>query len=260
MLERLGCSIEIVDNGLQAVERALAAAFDVVFMDCQMPEMDGYAAATEIRRHEALEQRPGRIPIVALTAHALEGDREKCLAAGMDDYLTKPLQSVHLRRVLMQWVKPSPLPSSGRAGDIAPATPASPPPPAQTATPKPPAVTIIPSPEPCPAGVAGIYDRAEVLKRCLGDEALMATLLQVFVQQAGEDVTDIQQAISGGDPQKALRAAHRLKGSAANLALERVRQPAFDLEAHIRDQGMPGAEKLAEALQAIVAALEAAVK
>lgn len=104
MLVRLGCSVEIVDNGRKAVERASASRVDVILMDCQMPELDGYAAATEIRRRETATFS-ARVPIIALTAHALQGDREKCLAAGMDDYLAKPMQMAELERVLATWVR-----------------------------------------------------------------------------------------------------------------------------------------------------------
>jgi len=262
MLQRLGCSLEIVDNGRRAVERSLAATFDVVFMDCQMPEMDGYAAATEIRRLEALEKRERRLTIVALTAHALDGDREKCLAAGMDDYITKPLQTAELRRVLTQWVKAvAPSPGTATAGDgrISEAV-ASPPPVIRESAPEPPAAEPVPPAIVGPSGGDGVFNHAEVLKRCLGDEQLMATLLRVFVQQAGEDLAEIRRAIAGGDAQGVLRAAHRLKGSAGNLAIERIRQSALDLESHVRNQGLAGSEALAATLQNHASALEAALK
>ena len=106
MFEQLGCLLEVVDNGRQAVELAMAERFDVVFMDCQMPEMDGYEATREIRRREGLRNHAPHVPIVALTAHALQGDREKCLAAGMDDYISKPLNLDQLQAVLARRLTP----------------------------------------------------------------------------------------------------------------------------------------------------------
>jgi CheY-like chemotaxis protein len=88
LLEKLNYRVEVVADGRAAVAAWRTGDFDVIFMDCQMPQMDGYAAAREIRK---LEQGNRRIPIVALTAHAMAGDEEKCLAAGMDRYLTKPI-------------------------------------------------------------------------------------------------------------------------------------------------------------------------
>jgi signal transduction histidine kinase/DNA-binding response OmpR family regulator len=116
MLESLGCRVEVAGTGREAVE-ALAGAsrYDVVFMDCQMPEMDGYEATRLIREAEANRQPPERsgagvahLPIIALTAHALEGDRKKCLDAGMDDYLSKPFSLEQLTAVLDRWLSPGP--------------------------------------------------------------------------------------------------------------------------------------------------------
>ena len=106
MFEHLGCRLEVVDNGRKAVECAMAEHFDVVFMDCQMPEMDGYEATQEIRRLEGLRNDARHVPIVALTAHALQGDREKCLAAGMDDYVSKPLNLDQLQAALARRLAP----------------------------------------------------------------------------------------------------------------------------------------------------------
>ena len=108
MLENIGCRVEVVDNGREAVAAASRTRFDLILMDCQMPRMDGYQATESIRRREEAENEPGnRLPIIALTAHAMEGDRERCLAAGMDDYLAKPFTQKQLAEVLERWLKSS---------------------------------------------------------------------------------------------------------------------------------------------------------
>jgi signal transduction histidine kinase/CheY-like chemotaxis protein len=109
MLEKLGCRVDAVANGHEAVEALGRIAYDLVFMDCQMPELDGFAASRMIRGHEGSGRRT---PIVALTANAMRGDRERCEAAGMDDYLPKPLSAAALARVLDRWL-----------GDATPETP-----------------------------------------------------------------------------------------------------------------------------------------
>jgi CheY-like chemotaxis protein len=101
MLEGLGYSADLQGNGLLGVEAHAAAPYDLILMDCQMPVMDGYEASRAIR---ALKTDGRTVPIIALTANALEGDRERCLAAGMDDYLTKPLKRERLRAALEQWL------------------------------------------------------------------------------------------------------------------------------------------------------------
>ena len=102
LLEKMGFEVVIANNGMEACNHWEGAAFDVVLMDCQMPEMNGYDAATEIRRRA--DGSGTRIPIVALTAHALTGERERCLAAGMDDYLSKPFRKEDLARILDRWL------------------------------------------------------------------------------------------------------------------------------------------------------------
>jgi len=104
ILESLNCLVDVVDDGALAVESVFSNSYDLVFMDCQMPEVDGYEAASMIRQRESLAGKNGqRIPIVALTAHALEGDRELCLAAGMDDYLSKPFNAAQIATILHRW-------------------------------------------------------------------------------------------------------------------------------------------------------------
>jgi two-component system sensor histidine kinase/response regulator len=115
LLETLGCQVTLASNGLEAVATFRDRAFDLVLMDCQMPEMDGYEAARLIRQIEAFGQR--RTPIVALTAHAMPGSREASLDAGMDDQLTKPLTVSALTDKLLFWLgRPSTSPQTTEAG------------------------------------------------------------------------------------------------------------------------------------------------
>ena len=103
MLERLGLRIDVAGNGLEAVRMLRELPYDAVFMDCQMPEMDGYAATREIRRTE----KPGQhMAIIAMTAEALAGAREHCLSAGMDDYISKPVKLDDLSRAIQKWLRP----------------------------------------------------------------------------------------------------------------------------------------------------------
>jgi CheY-like chemotaxis protein len=104
MLEHLGYGCRLVGNGQEALEAMAADPYDIVFMDCQMPVMDGYEA---VRRARAAEPSHKGV-IIAMTAHALDGDREKCLQAGMDDYLAKPVSLENLGRMLEKWLKPLP--------------------------------------------------------------------------------------------------------------------------------------------------------
>jgi len=105
MLQKLGCQVQAVPNGLEALRAVCAGQYDLVVMDCMMPEMDGFEATREIRKAEGGERRT---PIVALTANAMAGDREQCLNAGMDDYLSKPIKLEEIQAVLAKWLKPAP--------------------------------------------------------------------------------------------------------------------------------------------------------
>jgi len=100
-LERSGCRVEVVSDGRQALEAMLATRFDAVLMDCQMPELDGYEATAEMRKREP----PGQhTPVIAMTAQAMDGDRERCLAAGMDDFISKPMRHADLVEKLRLWI------------------------------------------------------------------------------------------------------------------------------------------------------------
>ncbi|MEK7758717.1 MAG: response regulator [Pseudomonadota bacterium] len=106
MLENFGCRVQVVGDGYAVLKALAGRSYDLVLMDCQMPNLDGYAATAAIRARE--QEQPGarRLPVIALTANAMEGDRERCLAAGMDDYLAKPLRAGELYAVLKRWYEP----------------------------------------------------------------------------------------------------------------------------------------------------------
>jgi CheY-like chemotaxis protein len=102
MLEKSGCRCDVAANGIEAVTAVAKVPYDIVFMDCQMPEMDGYEATRQIRA------RGVRVPILAMTAGAMKGDRERCLAAGMDDYIAKPVRPEELYQKLERYLPPPP--------------------------------------------------------------------------------------------------------------------------------------------------------
>ena len=104
-LERCGCRAQIVGDGHEAIEAFKAHEFDLVLMDCQMPKLDGYETTAALRR---LEAGARHTPIIAMTAHALEGDRERCLSAGMDDYISKPMRHADLVEKLRRWIPGEP--------------------------------------------------------------------------------------------------------------------------------------------------------
>jgi len=106
MLERLGCRVQVVGDGYAVLEALAGRSYDLILMDCQMPNLDGFAATAAIRTRELEQPGARRIPVIALTANAMEGDRERCLAAGMDDYLVKPLRAGVLYTVLKRWHEP----------------------------------------------------------------------------------------------------------------------------------------------------------
>jgi len=235
ILEAAGFACDVARNGREAIARWRVNRYDAVLMDCQMPELDGLSAAREIRRIEQfhqLEMRAKRIPIVALTANATRGDRELCLAAGMDEYLTKPLDAVKLIEILDRLIAAvAPAPScEADTGSVA-ADQAQP---SQQSTESPaahddrPAEVDGASAEFC--DYANPIDMALLQRRCLGNLDLVARLLNSFAEQIGKDSLQLAAAIRENRLAEAASLSHTLKGAAANLSADRLQQVAGDLE------------------------------
>jgi Amt family ammonium transporter len=214
ILKHAGYTLDIVSSGTDALELTFAKHFDLILMDCQMPGMDGFEATRAIREKEIgkcdTTGKPRHIPIIALTANAIKGDRELCLAAGMDDYVTKPINPVKLVEAIEQSLHNK--------------LPARPKPEQPTASP---AVSI---------AAEMPLDMPSLLERCLGNEALASKVLSLFVDQVGQEVGRLHQTLVDGNLEQFARAAHSVKGCAANISAEAVRKVAADLE-HLGKQG-----------------------
>jgi len=194
LLERRQHLVTLVDNGGAAVDRCLAGDFDVALIDIQMPVLDGFAATSRIRAGQ--QRRAQRTPIVALTAHALKGDRERCLNAGMDGYVSKPIVAEELYRVIDSVVS-------------------------RRESPPPQAVEQ-------PREQEGRWDRA--LKQTGGDRQLLVELMTIFLHECPHWLSQLRRAVDAGDFGEVRRLAHSIKGSCGYFAADAAYAAAFELE------------------------------
>ncbi len=224
LLGKLGHQADVANNGKEALELHARNRYDLVLMDVQMPIMGGFDATAQIRQREAAGAT--RTPIVAMTAHAMKGDRERCLAAGMDGYLSKPVHAPDLVEVLIQ--------HTGR-GDPAP------PPPSE------------------PTSISGpVFERQKVLFNLGGDEELLEQLIGMFIEDEPRLFADIEAAVVEGDAEALHNAAHALKGAVSNFCAGRAQTGAAQLERIGREKRMADAPQALEALRAELAALRKA--
>ena len=206
-LELLGYTCELAGNGVAALALWRQRQVALVLTDCHMPDMDGYALSAAIRAQE--RQSGGHVPIVALTANALKGEAERCLAVGMDDYLAKPVDLVQLQRTLQRWIPVGPAASTGPTID--PPMPPVDPPPQSPIDP-------------------------QALARILGDDPVLhRTFLKKFVPQSQAIVSDIAAAYSNHDSDQVRFFAHKLKSSARAVGADRLADLCLALESAGRD-------------------------
>jgi signal transduction histidine kinase/CheY-like chemotaxis protein/HPt (histidine-containing phosphotransfer) domain-containing protein len=216
MLEKLGYQSDVVENGRDALAALERGGYVAILMDCQMPILDGFGATKLIRQREAdarastaVDSPTARhIPIMALTANAMQGDRERCLAAGMDDYLTKPIRKEELKGALERWTQPSQPSRTMDSGST---------PPPNTAA----AADAFPM----------IFDTTTMLRNIGGDRELLDQLIVLFLQRYQPMLENIRIALAGQDQRAIEQAAHLLKGTAGNLCAPEVVLAAGRLEA-----------------------------
>ncbi len=201
MLHKQGHEVVVATDGKAAVAALEERSFDLVLMDVQMPGMDGFEATAAIRERE--KGIKSHIPIIAMTAHAMKGDRERCLAAGMDDYISKPLKSAELFEVIARVL------SDVRSANTESEQP-----------------------------VADVINMDEILDRAGGDMELVVDVAGLFLDDYPRLLSDIKDSILNSDNEKLRTAAHTLKGSAANLAARPVSEAALKLEMMGRDGDM----------------------
>ncbi len=233
LLQSAGAIVTVANHGGEAVkiltDGSQAPPFDVVFMDLQMPEMDGFTAAKLLRRDPRLQN----FPIIAMTAHALVEERQRCLDAGMNDHVSKPIDPDVLFGTLMRWAKPKPRPAAAFHA---------PPIPAKAAD-----EVILPE-------IAGI-NQTDGLNRVAGNRRLYRDLLGQFATKQSDAAAQISAALESRDSKLAERIAHTVKGVAGNLAITEVQSAAQKVEKAIRD----GQDSVAAPLDAFASLLRAQV-
>jgi len=222
LLEKQGHSVIVAENGREVLALLERESVDLVLMDVQMPELDGLEATAAIREKEKVTA--AHLPIIALTAHAMKGDRERCLAAGADAYVTKPIHPPELFAALDSF-KPR------KSGDVeSPSMPVNEPP-------------------------ASSFDLTAALQHVDGDRELLEEIIRVFTDESPRMIADLRRAFDAGDPRLVERQSHMLKGSSSNLGATAVSRSAADVEAKARAGDLPGARSKLENLEREVKAL-----
>jgi len=222
-LDRLGYGVAVTSNGEEAVLASASLPCTLILMDCQMPVMDGFEATRAIRRRE---QTTGEhLPIVAMTANAMQGDRERCLEAGMDDHLSKPINPAQLQATIERWLQ--------LTSDVAPATVAT---------------------------EAPAFDFSNLRDLFGGDENAVRQLLELFLATTGPLLDKLRHAQAGGDLKTVRAVAHQIAGSAANIGLDELRAAARNLERAAVDNDADSLSALIEEASSAFASTQSGIR
>ena len=210
ILGKLGYSADAVANGQEAVKALEIIPYDIVLMDCQMPEMDGYEASGEIRNPES-KVLNHNVPVIAMTASAMKGDREKCLEAGMDDYLSKPVKPQELIDTIEKWLTEPGVSQPDKT---------------------------IQETKP----VEEVFEKADLIDRLMGDEELAKEILEGFMEDVPLKVAALKKAIDDSDAESVRQEAHSLKGASANVGAPVLREVAYQIEVAGKENDLEKAE------------------
>jgi len=211
IVEQYGWRCRVANNGKEAIDLLKRRPFDMVLMDCQMPVMDGFAATAEIRRLQASGELPASLPIIALTANAVKGDRDRCLSAGMDDYVPKPINPQLLVQKMVQLANSHA--SRSESGEA-------------TASAGEDADVFDP--------VLNAIEWNSLIERCAGSREVAEKVLRKFQNRVVNDVAAIEESIASGDWLGSGRLVHGLKGSAGNVSAVKVSEAALQIERAIK--------------------------
>jgi CheY-like chemotaxis protein len=222
LLEKFGHDVEVAGNGVVAVAKWQAGNYDLILMDVDMPELNGYGATAQIRGIE--QKRGGHIPIIGLTAHVMQGSREECLAAGMDGYLSKPIDTEAL------WGELNTIAMSG--------TPV-----AEQVTP--------------PARILGVADFDKARHLMDDSRELFDEIVQLFLADAPPHMQSIKEGLAKGDSEAVRHSAHTIKGMVGIFSAERALQAAERVE---KTAGQEGCKEAADVLEVALSELQAAIK
>jgi PAS domain S-box-containing protein len=231
MLARCGFQSDVAENGLDALDVLAEHDYAAVLMDCQMPALDGYETTQEIRRRE---MGGPRLPIIAMTANSMQGERERCLKAGMDDYLAKPLRKQVLKRALERWVPDMP----ARAPDATPAQ-------------------ELPADE---SPAARLLDEKLIGELEAMDDAMLSNITSLYFEQVAGEMTLLGTAVDSGEVLTVSAVAHKLKGSSYTLGATRVAEILGELEDAARGGDMSGAAELMARLRGGLAETRSALE
>jgi CheY-like chemotaxis protein len=221
MLKAFGCQVQVVGNGQAAVNALSHTPYDIVLMDCQMPVMDGFAATAVIRKNKHT------LPIIAVTANAIAGDRERCLAAGMNDYLSKPFTHAKLREILERWLPP---PKPGQPDE--------------------PAINS----DAAPTIEHQAWDAIRALQR-KGQPDVLAKVMTLYLDSSRTLMEALRQAVPAQDASAVREAAHSLKSSSATLGAIVLAEHCKELEAMGQAQTLVQAAEMLSRLEAEYAAV-----
>ena len=239
MLKALGCSFDIVPNGAEALRAVRNGDYDIVLMDCQMPVMDGYAATRAIRDHENGLNIVQHVPVVALTANALVGDAEVCMAAGMDDHLAKPYTRKQLASILMRWLPPHLVDCRGAGEADNPSRPA-----------------------PLGKGSEKLLDRAALdnIRSVDEDGSVIAEVIQMYLDEAPMHIEGMRQALAGGDGEQLGNVAHALKSASLNVGARSLAELCRHLERQSKGSELSETGDLVAAIEAMLGRVNAALR
>ncbi|MEG5065604.1 PAS domain S-box protein [Microcoleus sp. B3-A4] len=234
-LRVLGCAADVANNGAEAVSMVALKKYDIVLMDCQMPVLDGYEATLQLRRLEAADVAAGKMQphqktvVIAMTANALKGDREKCLAAGMDDYISKPIAIEKLKSVLENWSAKLKIETPKFKGEE------------------------LQNSEP---DIESVVDMARLHEISGADLEFEREILQAFVVDTGSYLEAAKEAIGSGNMETLARHAHQIKGVSATAAVRLMPDMADQLQNRAESNDLEGATKIIAELEIILAEVE----